>query len=153
VTAGYQVSADAASIEPMGIDAALWTKKWLGVGNHFVADRVNRLLLSGFGGQLVSTTLKHGLDAGVALSSPTFGNEEADVIRKLDIDYLFADLRLTTGRAVVGSYFDGGKSDQMLDGPPLPASILKYDSVANVSRIFDNGYSIIYDVRLLNGRR
>lgn len=152
VPARYQVSADGASIEPMGIRAAEWTKEWLGPGNRFAADRVNRLLLAGFGRQLVSTTLQHGYDAGVTLAAPTFGDEELDVIRKLGMEYLFADLRLTTGRPVVGAYFDGARADEMLDAPPLPAATFKYDSIGGVNRIFDNGYSIIYDVRALSGR-
>jgi hypothetical protein len=152
VPAKYQVSADAASIEPMGINAALWTKEWLGPGNHFAADRVNRLLLSTFGRQLVSTTLKHGYDAGEILVSEQLGPNEIETLRKLDLDYLFADLRLTTGLPVVGAYFDGGGADQKLGAPPEAFAFLKFNSINGVSRVFDNGYSIVYDVRGISGK-
>ncbi len=152
VPARYLVSADAASIEPMGVAAAQWTREWLGEANHFVADRVNRLLLSTFGGQLVSTTLQHGEDAGVPLVTRELGDHEIAILRQLEIDFLFADLRLTTARPVYGIYFDGGEADKLLTSPPLPASMLKFNSIPAVSRIFDNGYSIIYDVRALSGR-
>lgn len=151
VPAKFQVSADEASIEPMGVNAALWTKQWLGEGNRFGADRISRVLLAGYGGQLVSTTLQHHYDVGIALVSPTLGPEELNVITSLGIDYLFADLRLTTGRAVYGSYFDSSQADDMLDGPPEPEAMLKFNSIRGVNRIFDNGYSIIYDVKALNG--
>jgi len=147
VPAKFQVSADSASIEPMGIRAAQWTKEWLGPGKRFAADRVNRLLLSGYGRQLVSTTLKHRFDVGVALVSSQFGKNEQDVLERIGIEYLFADLRLTMGKPVVGSYFDGAAADHMLDEPPQPDSFLKFNTMPGVNRIFDNGYSLIYDVR------
>ena len=153
VPAQYQVSADAASIEPMGINAALWTKEWLGAGNHFAADRINRLLLSTFGRQLVSTTLQHGYDAGKVLVANKLDAEERDVIQKLSIDYLFVDLRLTTGMPVVGAYFDGAAADQMLTAPPQANALLKFNAIDAVSRVFDNGSAIVYDVRGLNGRK
>jgi len=150
VPAKFQVSADSASIEPMGIRASQWTKQWLGEGKRFAADRVNRLLLSGYGRQLVSTTLKHKFDVGVALVSSQFGKEEQQVLERIGIEYLFADLRLTTGKPVVGAYFDGAAADHMLDAPPQADSFLKFNSMPGVNRIFDNGYSLIYDVRAFN---
>jgi hypothetical protein len=153
VPAKFQVSADAASIEPMGIEAARWTKEWLGVGNHFTSDRINGLLLSGFGDQLISTTLQHGDDAGVALMAENFSQNELNLLVNIGIDFLMADLRLTTGLPQVGSYFDGSVADQMLAGPPQPTAFLKFDTLKSVGRPFDNGYSIIYDVRVLSGRR
>jgi hypothetical protein len=153
VPASYKVSADAASIEPMGVEAAVWTKEWLGPGRRFAADRVNRLLLSGFGRQLVSSTLQHGYDAGIILAAKEFGQNESDVLTKLGLDFLLVDLRLTTGLPVVGAYFDGAAADQMLSVPPTTRALLKFNSISNVSRIFDNGYEIVYDVRALSGRR
>jgi len=153
VPAHYRVSADEASIEPMNINAALWAKAWLGSGNHFGADRTNSLLLAGFGEQLVSTSLQHGADAGTAIVTRTLGPGELFMLRDLGIDYLFEDLRLTTGQAVLGTYFDGGAADDLLDGPPEPTALLKFDSEPGVSRVFDNGYSIVYDVRVLSGRK
>jgi len=150
VPAKFQVSADSASIEPMGIRASEWTKQWLGNGKRFAADRVNRLLLSGYGRQLVSTTLKHKFDVGVALVSSQFGKAEQEVLERIGIEYLFADLRLTTGKPVVGAYFDGAAADHMLDAPPQADSFLKFNSMPGVNRVFDNGYSLIYDVRALN---
>jgi hypothetical protein len=153
VPSRYQVSADAASIEPMGIETARWTETWLGPQRHFVADRINSLLLSGFGRQLVATTLQQGYDAGVVLVAKTFGQNERSLLKKVGIDYLLADLRLTTALPVVGSYFDGGAADAMLGAPPQPAALLKFNAEDGVGRVFDNGYEVIYDVRAISGRR
>lgn len=146
----YQVSADAASIEPMGVAAAVWARNWLGPGHTFIADRVNRLLLSGFGRQQVSTTLDTGIDASVALIAAGFGEAEKAMLTDAGIDFVMSDLRITTGRPVVGSYFDGGLADQLSLDPPEPAALLKFDAVPGVLRVFDNGNQVIYDVRSLS---
>jgi hypothetical protein len=146
----FRVSADSASIEPMGISAAEWTKERLGAHNRFAADRINRLLLATFGRQQVSSTLQHGLDAGIALVAGNLGAEQLDVLKKIRIEYLLADLRLTTGLPVVGAYFDGSVADQLYESPPLPAAFLKFNRMETVSRPFDNGYIVIYDVRTLS---
>ena len=149
VPSRYLVSADAASVEPMGIDAARWSGEWLGPHQRFAADRIARLLLAVHGRQQVSTTLHHGYDAGQLLTSETLGPTERDMLHRLELDYILADLRLTTGRSLVGTYFDGGLSDQMLSGPPSPKAFLKFNDVPGVHRVFDNGYAVIFDVRAL----
>ena len=111
------------------------------------------MLLSTYGRQLVSTTLQRGYDAGEVLVADKLGATEQELLRKLEIDYLFADLRLTTGLPVVGAYFDGAEADQMLVGPPQPSALLKFNSVDGVSRVFDDGYAIVYDVRGISGRQ
>jgi hypothetical protein len=149
----YRVSADAASIEPMGISAALWTKTWLGAENRFTADRVNNVLLAGFGEQLISTTQQFRLDPGISIVSATLGRYQLSILRRLGIDYLLVDLRLTSSLPVFGIYYTEGEADQMLGGrTPEPAALLKFTSTPGVSRIFDNGYEEIYDVRALSGR-
>jgi hypothetical protein len=151
--ARYRVSADAASIEPMGISAALWTKTWLGGENRFTADRVNNVLLAGFGEQLISTMQQFRLDAGVSIVSATLGPYQLSILRRLGIDYLLVDLRLTTNLPLFGIYYNEGEADQMLSGrTPEPAALLKFTSTPGVSRIFDNGYEEIYDVSALSGR-
>jgi hypothetical protein len=147
VPARYLVSADAASVEPMGIDTARWTKEWIGPRHRFAADRISRLLLAVHGRQQVSTTLHHGYDAGLLLTAETLGPNERDILKRLDLDYVLADLRLTTGRSLVGTYFDGGLSDQMLDGPPSARAFLKFNDIAGAHRVFDNGHAVIFDVR------
>jgi hypothetical protein len=151
VPKNYEVSADAASVEPMGISAAKWTEQWLGPGNRFTADRVNSLLLATYGRQRPGTTLQLGIDAGVALFADKFGDKERAILADVDTDYIFADLRLTTAPPLLGVSFDGASSDQLSDGrPPRAESLLKFDKVRSFSRVFDNGYSIIYDVRALH---
>ena len=83
---------------------------------------------------------------------PSLGDEELSVLSEIGIEYLVADLRLTTGRAVIGSYSTAARRTTCCSkhGPPEPDALLKFNSIRGVNRIFDNGYEIIFDVQALN---
>jgi hypothetical protein len=145
----YKVVADAASVEPMGIDAARWTKEWLGTKNGFVADRDGRTLLGTYGEQRVRTTLDGGIAAAGIFFPPTITEDSLDQIKRGHIDYIWADLRLTTDLSVLGEYYEANEKPYSHGRPPSPKSMLKFDNEKNISRIFDDGWIIIYDVKAL----
>jgi hypothetical protein len=66
-------------------------------------------------------------------------------IRTAKVDYLLVDLRLTMARSAMGEYFETGEPGGG-EIPPAPSSFLKFDD-PRVSRVFDNGYIVIFDVR------
>jgi hypothetical protein len=144
---GYRVSADAESIEPMGIATAQWAKTWLGEGNRFVADRINQLLLATYGQQDVVTTIAGGVDESRVYLAPDLSGDALYTIRAGKIDYLLADLRLTTSPPVLGHNFE---SDERGEGKaPPPNWLLKFDKAPWAGRVFDNGWIVIYDVSAL----
>jgi hypothetical protein len=65
-------------------------------------------------------------------------------IKNGKIDYLLTDLRLTTELPVLGEYYEKGDAKRRA---PLPSSLLKFDKDKRAARIFDNGYTVIFDVR------
>ncbi|MGO7970828.1 hypothetical protein ACC705_07440 [Rhizobium ruizarguesonis] len=152
VPAGYEVSADSSSIEPMGISAARWTRRWLG-GQHFAADRINRLLLSTYGRQRVSTTLESGQDTSMAITAADLGPMERKLLIDSGVGFVMVDLRLTTGLPGVGVYFDGGAQDRNHTVPLQSSSLLKFNSEPDVDRTFDNGFMVIFDVGRLGKAR
>jgi hypothetical protein len=143
----YMVSADPGSIEPMGIGTAEWTKDWLGPGQRFTADRVNRTLLATYGDQNVISTMQH-VDISRTIFSREITGDVLYPIRSGKIDFLLADLRLTTARAVLGEYYEKGEHSGGY--PPPPSFMLKFDREPNAARIYDNGFIVIYDVRRLH---
>jgi hypothetical protein len=153
VPAAFQVSADAASVGPMGISAAAWAKEWLGPGRLFAADRINRLLLATYGRQHVATSLQDGIDTGQAILAPSLDDREVRRLRTSGIEYVTVDRRLTTGLPVVGVYFDGGSNDRSYRAPPRPSALMKFDGAPGVGRTFDDGYIVTYDVRKLDAGR
>jgi hypothetical protein len=145
----YRVAADPQSIESMGIETALWTKAWLGAGNGFTADRINRLLLAGYGRQDVRVKIVEGVDAARVFESEKLGPDELYALARSDIDFILVDLRLSTAPPVLGFYFEPWQAQQ---GTPLSAAaLLKFNDIKGVTRIYDNGSIVIYDVRGLHG--
>ncbi|NKK80350.1 hypothetical protein [Rhizobium leguminosarum] len=153
VPAGYEVSADSSSIEPMGISAASWTREWLGRDQHFATDRINRLLLSTYGRQQVSTTLESGRDTGMAITAADLGPMERKLLIDSGVGFVMVDLRMTTGLPGVGVYFDGGAQDRNHMVPLQASSLLKFNSEPDVDRTFDNGFMVIFDVGRLGKAR
>jgi hypothetical protein len=144
----YMVGADEASIEHMGIGTASWTKTWLGKGNIFAADRVNRVLLSTYGQQQgFSAMTGIRADQTHIFFDSSITAETLHPIRAGNIAYLLIDLRLTTDRAVLGEYYESGETRVSYGNPPVPSSLLKFDGDDKISRPFDNGWMKIYDVR------
>jgi hypothetical protein len=140
---GYKVEGDSLSLEPMGIDAALWTKQWLGVGNRFATDRFNSVLLATYGRQDLVTSLYDSIDASELFLQPDVTSWDRKIIAVDRIDYLLTDLRLGTARPFLAPYFDEGSGDNPLD----LKNLTKWNDVSSVSHVFDDGWISIYDVR------
>ena len=147
----FRVSSDSSSVGPMAIDAATWTRTWLGERHLFSADRINRLLLSTYGRQDVATTLQDGYDTSDAVLAPNFGPREKNLLRRAGVDFLTVDMRLTTDLPGVGVYFDGSARDQNHVAPLEAAPLLKFAHESRIGRVFDDGAISIYDLRALDG--
>ncbi|CDX43230.1 putative transmembrane protein [Mesorhizobium sp. SOD10] len=145
----YRVAADQESIEPMGIETARWTKEWLGAGNRFTADRINRLLLASYGRQDARIKIAEGIYSARIFEGEELGSDELYALARSDIDFLLVDLRLSTAPPVLGFYFEPWQPQA---GTPISgAELLKFDDIQGVTRIYDNGWIVIYDIRGLHG--
>jgi hypothetical protein len=146
----YRVAADGQSVEPMGIETALWTKAWLGAGNRFTSDRSNRLLLAGYGRQDVRLRIVEGVETARVFTAEKPWLDEFYALTRSDIDFLLVDLRLSAAPPVLGFYFDPSEA---WNGKPLSAAaLLKFNDVDGITRVYDNGFIVIYDVRGLHER-
>jgi hypothetical protein len=145
----YRVAADPQSVERMGIETALWTKEWLQPGNRFIADRVNRLLLGTYGRQDARTKVVEGVYAARLFKDKKLGPDEFYALARSDVDFLLVDLRLTTSRPTLGFYFDAW--DERTGTALSPDALLKFNDIDGITRTYDNGWIVIYDVRGLHG--
>jgi hypothetical protein len=133
----------------MGIETARWSRQWLDPGNRFAADRINLILLATYGRQDVRTKFAPGVYSSRVFENETLGPDELWALARSDVDFLLVDLRLTTAPPVLGFYFQPWDPRQ---GMPLSGTeLLKFNDVKGITRIFDNGWIIIYDVRGLHG--
>lgn len=143
----YLVSADARSIEPEGIMAAKWANAYLGSGHIIGGDRVNTLLMATYGNERAVMSGSTRIPVSWVFTAPAFGPGVVTIIMQDKIQYIVVDQRLSTSLPYVGTYFNQSSSGgQPITEPIDPTALSKFASVPDVSRIFDSGNIIIYDV-------
>ncbi len=136
----HQVGGVEQSIGPEEIAVGNWILNELGPGNRFAADFGNEPMIGSYGDQ---TTV---LGNSFLYTSPTFTPSIARQAQLLAIHYVLVDLRLTKSLPVSGEYF----SNDPKVGPythPIPlADMTKFNYAPGVTRIFDAGNIVIYDL-------
>ncbi len=143
----YAVEADARSIEPEGIQVALWARSYLGPDNRVATDRTNSLLMSTYGDQRIVTGIADNIDVTPVFFSSNLGSYEASILQKGQIRYLIVDLRLSRALPSVGFYFDPSEPDSFHHTVPINLKALtKFDTMSQVNRVFDSGNIVIYDM-------
>jgi len=143
----YLVSADPRSIEPQGIQAALWTVSQLGPNNRIAADRINGLLMDTYGDQYILSSLAHNIDVMPVFFSSRLDSSDVSLLRQAKIRYIVVDLRLTKALPTIGFYFEPGEPGSFQDRAPLsPQYFTKFNTISKIDRVFDSGDIIIYDV-------
>jgi hypothetical protein len=142
----YEVSASARSIEPEGIQAALWARQHLGPNNRMYTDRINQLLMSAYGGQDLITKLGGNVDVTDVFFSSVVSTYEIGLLQKGQIHYLVVDMRLSQGLPQDGFYFEAGEPNANAEIKPMnPQYLTKFDTVPQINRLFDSGDIAIYD--------
>jgi len=143
----YLVSADARSIEPEDLSAALWARAHLGLDNHIAADRVGAALMGSYGQQDPVTLSYDNVDTPQIFFPTTLTAGARRALRQGVIKYIVVDRRLSRGLPVGGVYFELGEPDTNHHATPIPASALtKFLHVAGVWPIFDSGNILIFRV-------
>jgi hypothetical protein len=143
----YLIGADSRSIEPRGLQAAAWARTNLGPQHRVAADFTNVLLMGSYGEQHALTHLSDGIDVSTLFLPTTFGAAQLAVVQHGKVQYVVVDQRLSTGVSQGSSLFElATPGTRPLD----PKALAKFDHLGLVSRIYDNGSIIIYDVRGLS---
>jgi len=143
----YLVAADARSIEPLGLDAAFWTRRYLGEDNRIATDRINALLMGSYGHQRTVTHAADGIDISPLFFSLGYGTVQEDIVRRGAIGYLVVDRRLSTALPGLGIYFEAPEADANRHLQPIdPAALAKFDRLSDISRLYDSGDIVIYAI-------
>jgi hypothetical protein len=147
----YLVVADPRSIEPEGINAAQWADVYLGSGHRIATDRINGLLMASYGNEWIV----EGVDEVVppAFTSLQLSSKDMAMLKQQHIHYLVVDRRLSTGLPRIGVYFEITASGIKQYNKPIdPAALAKFDGMKNVSRLFESGNIVIYDIAAITNR-
>jgi hypothetical protein len=143
----YLVAAGPRSIEPEGIQAAIWTHADLGSNNRMSTDFTNQLLMSTYGDQSIVNYDEDNIDVTPVFLSPAIGPDEVSILKRANVRYLVVDLRLSTALPILGFYFESEEPDSNDRTTPLDRAVLtKFNTVPQINRMFDSGDIVIYDV-------
>jgi hypothetical protein len=146
----YVPSADHRSIEPESVAAAEWARMYLGPGHRMIADSSNMLLMATYGNERIITAENDKIIVSSVFLSPHFDAGVERALRRGGVQYIVVDRRLSTGLPHMGSYFYEGDPNEPLETKPIdPAALAKFDGVQNVSRIYDSGDIVIYNVEAI----
>lgn len=144
----YLVIGDTRSVEPIGVEAARWSRAELGPGNRVVADRANGLLWGSIGRQEPQGGEILGRNVPRTITAPVVDADVKYALVKDDLRFLVVDRRLSTALPAVGVYFERDEPGAYAHTtPPALRALLKYDSVCPVGRTLDSGAVKVYDTR------
>jgi hypothetical protein len=150
----YLAAADTRSVERQGLAAAAWARDTLGPDNRLIADRTNRLLMGTFGEQRPVTNYRDQVKVANIFFAPSLGPAEIRLLERGAVRYVVVDRRLSAVLPAAAIYIERGEPNAGRHQEPIdPAALAKFDGVAAVSRVFDSGDIIIYDVGRLSGEQ
>ncbi len=137
----YQVAGFERSVEPAEIDTAQWALRTLGPGNRFAADFGSYTVLGSYGDQ------NPVLNDAFLYTSPRFSKAAAQQVQAAAIRYVLVDLRMARELPASGQYFPGLDPGAGHYTHPLSiAGLVKFSRIRGVSRIYDSGDIVIYDL-------
>jgi hypothetical protein len=136
----YLVSGYERSIDPAGVSAARWMAGRIPHGGRVAADVTGWTLASTYGRQ-------DPVGEASALYYATGWDAATDRVRwNLAVDYVWVDLRMSEQVPKSGAYFPQDPQAGT-HSRPLPRALLdKFDHVAGISRIYDNGEIRLYEL-------
>jgi hypothetical protein len=144
-----QVAVQGTTIRPPGMLAADWARTVLGPGKNFAADASNARLLLAYADEF---PLAGGNpDFHAVIRDPRVDAWHVRLLRQYSIAYILVDRRVVSEDELAGYFFATSSSIPtrrlMFDDP----SVHKFDSLSKVSRVWDSGDAVIYDIRKLSG--
>jgi len=116
------------------------------------ADRVNAQLMGSYGEQRPVSGAGDKIDVSTLFFASEVGETEQEIIRRGRIRFLLVDRRLSSGLPMTGVYIEEGEPGSLGHTTPMnPAVLAKFDGVESVSRIYDSGDIVIYELRDVSG--
>lgn len=146
----YIVGGENRAVDPVALAAAHWEGHHLAPYGRTFSDRTNGLLAATDGNQHAISAAADGVStfqiSRLLLAPPSSG--DLSIVRQDHVQYLVVDTRIATDLPDVGEYVETGEFGQIgRTRPPSWSAVTKFNFVAGVSRVYDNGSIRIYDLR------
>ncbi len=133
VAGGFERSVDA-----YGVAAAEWQRDALGPGNRVGGDVTSVSLSSTYGRQ------DPVREVGPLYYADRWTLADDELVTSLDVDYLVVDRRLGTQLPQNDAYFENDPRAGRITQPLTVTQLGKFDALADVDRLYDNGTVRIY---------
>ena len=137
----FQVAGAERSVGPEQVASADWALAVLGPGNRFATDEGDLPVLGGYGDQTMV-----GED-GDLYTAPAVTPVAAELVQAQSIGYVLVDRRLSEMLPASGQYFPVDLNSGTYTRPLPLADLTKFDRVPGVSRIYDSGDIVVYDLQ------
>ncbi len=148
----YLVASQTRSVDAQSMGAVQWARAYLGPHNRVVTDWANSFLMGSFGYQEVVTGVNDKMSVAPVFFSAAVGPAEQAILQRAQVRYIVVDRRLNKGLPVAGWYIEYGEPGTYHHDKPMDLAVLeKFDHMDRVSRSFDSGDIVIYDVGELTG--
>ena len=143
----YLPAAESRSIDHQGVMAAAWARDVLGPDNRMVGDRIQTNLMGAYGTQRMIVNLNDQVSVSGLFLRPELSKEDRSLISDMRIRYLVIDRRIAGALPILGYYIEKWEQLIFQYTPPIDIAVLdKYNRIPGVSRIFDSGDIVIYDL-------
>jgi hypothetical protein len=125
-------------VDAYGVDAANWERATLGPGNRVGGDLTAVSLASTYGRQ------NPVREVGRLYYDSKWSLTDDNLVAGLGVQYLVVDRRLSTNLPASGGYFQNDPMAGRITKPLSATQIGKFDSLADVDRLYDNGTVRVY---------
>lgn len=126
------------SVDAYGVDAADWEKNVLGPGNRVGGDITAVSLASTYGRQ------DPVREVGSLFYATSWGLAQDNMVNSLALQYLVVDKRMGDQLPESDAYFEDDPEAGNLTSPLSRTQLGKFDTLADVDRLYDNGNVRIY---------
>jgi hypothetical protein len=138
----FMVVADSRSQDPQTLAAVKWTAAHLPPGSRIVADRVPADLLSGEARMWTVFGPQNGVDWASIYFAPEWSSYQTNVLRQVQISYIYVDERLSESSPNEGYYIYQGETQNPTRLTEQDLS--KFSGVAGLKAVYRRGPISIY---------
>lgn len=146
----YLVSADGRTQDPETLAAVQWAATHLPAGSRVVADRVPANLLSSQARMWPVYHPADGLIPAAIYFSSTWKPHFDVILKRLNIEYIYVDMRLDTSLPQEGYYISAGETAKPIR--LTRADLTKFNHVPGLAVVYHHGPVTIYDTAGLGVR-
>lgn len=137
---GYQISGLERSVSAPDLAVARWFGQNLPPGGRAAVDLVDYALVGTIGRQSV---VRNG---GPLFYAPRFLTIGRALVQTQSIRYVVVDQRLARGAPASGRYFPDDPPSSSSRRPLSLASLEKFNRIDGISRVYDNGDILVFDL-------